>query len=250
MQYKNSIEAIYFQLNELVQNVAEWGTERELRTIDIDLTLDKIRDVYDIISSLKNEQLQQPSAKIIEEEVIEKETPIEDLSAKEEVVEEKAAPIQENSAEAIYDMEEEKSVPEPPIQAEIKEEIKEKIKASVVKPKNPLTTSISDKFNHDRPTLHEELSTHVESEDLANHLKNRPITNLSSAIGLNEKFEFIHNLFNGDKEKYEETIEKLNVASNFNEAFNYLSVKLGWNMSEPMPQRILELIRRKLIVNQ
>lgn len=260
MQYKNSIEAIYFQLNEALQNVGEWGAESQLHAIDIDITLEKLRNVYDTMSSLKQELLITPNNTSSASSEKKDNTPTivtknEDIKPPITELEDKTiivtasesadiATDQPGAEESIqFDVDEK----EPNIEPEPEPSPKPTAPKPTTSSNSFEESSISGKYNKNRPTLHEELSTQVSSEDLANQLKNRPITNLSSAIGLNEKFEFIHNLFNGDKDKYEEAIEKLNTTTSFNEAYNYLSSTLNWDMSEALPQRVLELIRRKLI---
>ena len=242
MEYKNSVEAVYIQLNDILQHVAEWGSEETLRTIDIDLTLNKLRDVYDIIHSLKNEQLTQA--------IPSNETPAQYLKETivEENIEENVEEVEDSESSSIeFEVEETPSAIEEP--SKNLEEIKNKIKSSVKNDEGVNTLNLSEQYKATQLTLNEELSSHVSSEDLAIKLKTRPIKNLSSAIGLNEKFEFINNLFHGNKEQYEETVDTLNQATNFNEAYDFLSSKLGWDMSDPLAQRMLELIRRKLIIN-
>ena len=95
MEYKNSVEAVYIQLNDILQHVAEWGSEETLRTIDIDLTLNKLRDVYDIIHSLKTEQLTQA--------IPSNETPTQYLEETivEENIEEKVEEVEDSESSSI-----------------------------------------------------------------------------------------------------------------------------------------------------
>jgi hypothetical protein len=225
MHYKNTIEAIYVQLDEVQQSIAKLGGENKLRNIDLDLSLSKLRDVYDLILSLQKENKPSNAQTNIVDEVI-------------PATEKKTEQSIENQPSGFG-----------------KEKISiEEIKKIITKPAPPKDEMkhdfLGNHFKSEKPTLNEELSSKVSSSDLANRIKNKPITNLSSAIGLNEKFELINTLFNGDKEKYEQTIDTLNKATNFNEAYNYLSTSFQWNMNEPLVQRILELIRRKLIVKK
>jgi hypothetical protein len=239
MQYKNTYEAILIQLSEIQQQIALLSSEEPIRNIDLDLSLAKLRDIYDLMLSLRHEHPEMPNPILSEEP-----------APKEEFIKDEPAFIIEDNEDVYetYEFEPDPEEESPVIEKEKNHTPKiSKIKTESVQSDG---SSLGEQFSSTRPTLHEELSTQVDNSDLANTLKNRPITNLSSAIGLNEKFEFINELFNGDKEEYEKTIEKLNIATNFNEAYNYLSTKLNWNMSSPMAQRILELIRRKLIVKK
>ncbi len=240
MRYKNTIEAISLQLHELQKNIAHWEVNEEIRQIDIDSALHKLRDIYDLLLSVRDEENLTLSISVEEESPIELEPEIKIQTA--------VAPQDEVPAEPILQKPSDPPVAPTEETKPSKEETIEIIKKSVSEP----TTDYTKKTSHSglHPTLNEELSTKVKSADLAKHLKNRPITDLSTAIGLNEKFELINNLFNGDRNSYNETIEHLNMATNFNEAFNYLSERLNWEMDNPMVQRLLDLIRRKLIVKK
>ncbi len=246
MRYKNTIEAIRLQLDELQKNIAYWEVSEELRHIDIDTGLHKLRDIYDLLLSIKEDNDLILPTPVKENQPIELEPEIKIKT----VVDQTSEPPAESKHT------------EPKTK---KEETIEIIKKSVLEPQTEYATdktkekkdtansekkSLGDSISGMHPTLNEELSTKVKSADLARHLKNRPITDLSTAIGLNEKFELINNLFNGDRNSYNETIERLNLATNFNEAYNYLSDKLNWDMDNPMVQRLLDLIRRKLIVKK
>jgi hypothetical protein len=230
MQYKNTLEAVYIQLNEILQNVANWGVDQPIRTIDVDLALSKIRNVYDSLLSLKEEQGNSVTLKA--------DTAVEII---ENIVED-SPKTHEPAPVEVPDVT--PKTEETPTKETNKEETNKPITKKYHSTDN---SSLSDKYLKSKPTLNEELSSQVASSDLANQLKNRPITNLSSAIGLNEKFELINTLFHGDKLKYEETIETLNKFANFSEAYNFISTVLKWNISDPSVQRVLELIRRKQI---
>ena len=49
---------------------------------------------------------------------------------------------------------------------------------------------------------------------------------------------------------FQNTITELDGASNFNEAFSYISGSFEWDMEDDSVQLLLELVRRKFIVNQ
>ena len=77
-----------------------------------------------------------------------------------------------------------------------------------------------------------------------------PISSITSGMGLNDKFELINELFKGNREKFDKCMEVLNTAGSFVEAYNYLETNFDWDMDDPYVQRLLELIRRKLIVRR
>jgi hypothetical protein len=103
---------------------------------------------------------------------------------------------------------------------------------------------LSDRFKG-RTTLHE--TFHPSSSTIA---QARPVENLMSAIGINDRFTFIRELFNGDAPLYEQTIHILNDAANFNEAYNFMIQHFDWNMDSDTVQLLLEIIRRKFITGR
>jgi hypothetical protein len=86
------------------------------------------------------------------------------------------------------------------------------------------------------------------------HLKLKPIDDLKSGIGLNEKFLFIRELFNNDHLAYAEAIEKLNAASNLGEAEKILGEQLlthhGWDLETEAAMSFLHLVFRRFGSNQ
>ncbi|MBA7516680.1 hypothetical protein ES705_08728 [subsurface metagenome] len=98
--------------------------------------------------------------------------------------------------------------------------------------------------------MNEEIAGKSKKKDISSQLQSSPISSISGAIGLNEKFELINELFEGDKDTFESTLQVLNMAGSFVEAYNYLDKNFNWDMDNAYVQRILELIRRKLIVRR
>jgi hypothetical protein len=104
---------------------------------------------------------------------------------------------------------------------------------------------LSDRFK-DRTTLHETLHHNVGKE--ATILSQaKPIGHLMAAIGINDRFTFIRELFNNDNVAFEHTIQTLNEAANFNDAYNYMIQHFDWDMDSEAVQQLLEIIRRKFI---
>ncbi|MCK4344515.1 MAG: hypothetical protein KAX05_04455, partial [Bacteroidales bacterium] len=110
--------------------------------------------------------------------------------------------------------------------------------------------TLADLFRNSKSFRSEELAEKNPVMDLSSKLQSQPISDIGSAIGLNDKFLFINELFNGNSEKFEETISYLNNAPNFNDAFNYLNEHFDWEMENPSVQKLLDLARRKLIINE
>lgn len=82
---------------------------------------------------------------------------------------------------------------------------------------------------------------------LAARIQKNKITDIKSAIGINDRFLFINEIFKGDAKKYKQTIEALNNFSNYHEALELVeNVKIE-NKVENQDAVVvfLEIIKRK-----
>lgn len=106
--------------------------------------------------------------------------------------------------------------------------------------------------------VHELISSQEESlndrlkqdkKELAHVLKEAPVKDLRKAIGVNDKFVFISELFRGDEQSYERSIKTINTFHILPEAEYWinreLKVKLGWNDTNDVVQHFYQLVRRR-----
>jgi hypothetical protein len=85
--------------------------------------------------------------------------------------------------------------------------------------------------------------------ELIEVLKETPVKDLRKAIGINDRFLFINDLFRGDESMYERSIKTINSFSIFPEAEYWinreLKVKLGWKIDDPAVLHFDQLIKRR-----
>ncbi|MBQ2364175.1 MAG: hypothetical protein II288_01265, partial [Alistipes sp.] len=72
------------------------------------------------------------------------------------------------------------------------------------------------------------------------------ITDLRRAIGINDKFLMVKDLFNGDIERYEDTIDTLNEFDDLDECMIYIVENFSWNPDSAGAKLLVSLIERKL----
>ncbi len=110
--------------------------------------------------------------------------------------------------------------------------------------------TIADKFQGS-PTLYDKFAVTKEDKSLAGRLQKNPVSDLKKSIGINEKFAFINELFDGDLGSYNAAIEQLNNCKNLNEAFNTLSndlaPKYNWKDEADSFQQLKTLLERRYI---
>jgi hypothetical protein len=85
--------------------------------------------------------------------------------------------------------------------------------------------------------------------ELFEMLKETPIKDLRKAIGINDRFLFIDDLFRGDEAMYERSIKTINSFNIHAEADYWitreLKVKLGWDNENKTVQHFDQLVRRR-----
>jgi hypothetical protein len=85
--------------------------------------------------------------------------------------------------------------------------------------------------------------------ELSEKLTDAPIKDLKKAIGINDRFLFINELFRGDEAMYERSIKTIQNFSILPEAEYWirreLKVKIGWLDSDPIVKQFDQLVRRR-----
>ena len=80
-------------------------------------------------------------------------------------------------------------------------------------------------------------------------LKHEPIKDLRKAIGINDRFVFINDLFRGDEAMYERSIKTINSFHIFPEAEYWINreliVKLGWDADSEIVRHFYQLVKRR-----
>jgi hypothetical protein len=88
-----------------------------------------------------------------------------------------------------------------------------------------------------------------EKTELFEVLKDTPIKDLRKAIGINDRFLFIDDLFRGDEAMYERSIKTINSFTIYAEAeywiIRELKVKLGWPNEHKTVQHFDQLVKRR-----
>lgn len=85
--------------------------------------------------------------------------------------------------------------------------------------------------------------------EMSDKLTDAPIKDLKKAIGVNDRFLFINELFRGDEAMYERSIKTINNFTILPEAQYWiqreLKVKIGWNDSDNVVKQFDQLVRRR-----
>lgn len=162
------------------------------------------------------------------------------------------------------------AVPKPSIQKDEKVVVEEKKQPAVIT--ETRATETNESFNFfdpmvEIPTLalkqqeiNETIATHGESlneklKSTATHkevgisLKQGPIKDLRKAIGINDQYLFINELFRGDQTMYERSIKTINSFNIYGEAEFWikreLKLKLAWPENSEVVELFDQLVKRR-----
>lgn len=238
------------ELNELLKKYNEEG--ETLSQIDIDLLKGKTRNTYDLLMKLSSSSIDQVDEVLVD--VVEIETPpaIENTTKKgdanqEEFIEKpdesiiNEAPIievdieisvEDESGEATISLVETDSdiisensadeIPEIVAEAEIISTEAKEILSETVEIDLFSENTIGEKFEEQK-TVVEKISEEQKIESVGEKIQQDKISGLKNAIGINEKFYFINELFGGDMKLYNEAIENLDNLNDLDSAANLIN---------------------------
>ena len=97
------------------------------------------------------------------------------------------------------------------------------------------------------PSINDKLKTQV--PETGRSLQNEPIKDLRKAIGINDKYAFMRDLFRNDEAAYERSIKTINSFNILPEAEYWIQremkYKLGWDDNSPTVQAFYQLVKRR-----
>lgn len=87
----------------------------------------------------------------------------------------------------------------------------------------PMEQGIGDRLKKEDDSLHQKISQNKGDASISSRMQQSPVANIRSAIGVNDKFLFINELFHGNIQSYNEAIDRLNSFESVQPAFEYLN---------------------------
>lgn len=271
LSIKHEISLLHKQVDFLLRN------EKAVGLLDLDVMMNRTHTIYDKMCSIDlggspeaidEESLinsfvmatEEPMAEeepepMVEEPEPEEEKPtfVEEEPEPEEelrfVEEEEDTLVEENEdayfEEEVEDVEEEKPIEEKPAEVPhnnvddlgfiLNFEPSDEDEAPVEE-ENPSVYTTGDEIEMTIP------------QSLADKYQHDSLNDLRSAIGINDKFLLVNELFGGSMEKYNKSIDNLNDLKTLNGALVYMNelrVELQWNSNNEAYKRLLELVHRK-----
>lgn len=224
-------------------------TPKESTAIDVVSAPEQEAEVHEF--TIESQELD-----VLEDEKIEVNIPEWKLEIKEEVIdsfdfEDKSTdelfdrPLTEEELRVIDEKTRLKTIPEEEISVESAEvEIPNVEEDIVIEPQN--TAAIEEP---QALTLNEMLSAQTPQNTVSGQFNQRQVKDLKGLISLNDKLQFVRDLFNGYSLAYSEAIELINRFDSFDAADNFLkqnyAVKNNWAEKQDVADKFYEILNRR-----
>lgn len=258
MDLNATIDIIIKDLHEVRDIIDDLKKYPGVPVLQIELARSKCKSAAEVIALLKEFHESLNSVKVEKQYKAEEKTEVKEASSgkkaekqdfkeswtekRETVMEEKAIPVVVASL-PVEDRHETSQVYLKEIAPEI---IREKPAAR----KQPENAIIADQFNDRAESFNEKLGGLKHDDDVSEILKTKPLSNLQEAIGINDRFLFIREVFNGNIESYNEAILKLNSAGNLDEAKALVAGFTRENTDTDIVRQLMDLVKRKFHPNE
>ena len=215
MENKKLINILLKDMEELEGLISEIKIKKEFDILEIEFLHTRSKGILQLMQMLKNFEPEIKTPLEIREEKIQIDDSVKTHATSEKIaVEEINIPVSEKELEIPA---------EETVQKE--EEISHRLGDSFMKGKS-LNDMVDD---HNK---------------LEFKLSNRPVSNIQAAIGINDRFQYIRELFDGSSEKYADTVTSLDSMNSINEAVSYLQQNFKWKKNETS-MKFTNLVKRR-----
>jgi hypothetical protein len=172
-----------------------------------------------------------------------------EISTEKPIIEhEKPKTVDETQTTVVKNIEEPKQDNTIEKQPNIEEDVKTKAEPNIVeKIEKTKTHSFEDASSKQLSSINDIISANQTGNVLANKLNKKPLENINSAIGLNDKFQYIRELFDGVADNYSNTIDYLNSLKSFDEAMKYIETNFNWDTEDAVVVKFLEIVNRRFL---
>jgi len=224
MDFNTTLELIIKDLNDACKIIDNFKSYPGVPELHVEFAKAKCKSSADIIALLKKDE--NLTSKSVPEDKKNAEKEI--LTIEETVVEEDPPPVKTIEKQPAEEVE---------VESPTEKHVKMRQKPSSI---------IADNFTDMSARINEQLGNRKSKDDVTEIIKSKPISNLRNAIGLNDKFLLIRELFDGDKGKYEQAIARLEETAVIEDAKAIISEYSNLDDENEALVLLISLVKRKL----
>ena len=224
------------RVKELLKN---WQQKKAVSNIERNIALNQLATLYDEVLDLGIAE-GKPAEVILDkpEEPKQEEQVISSITTEATVIEKEHEPVvavQTPPTSTLI-----KSVTENK-DSQVKTAVRQEKQEEGGKEEQNKTVRLGDKFAGVQKYLYD----NFEHQDDAGFARFSAIDDINRAIGINDRFLFIKELFNGDKDLFNQTIAMLNGYSCLDDALMYIHENFSWNSEDSAVKQLVLLLYRR-----
>jgi|GEM_PF-863642 chemotaxis protein histidine kinase CheA len=236
---RNRIKSILEEIEMLEELSLPDNNTSQSRDADAEIKNISPPEISDKKEETENETIPQPSATT--EDSAQKKSPV------------KEAPDEKEDAPDTDKSQSMQTTPETPV-TESQEEEKstsehkettQALKSESQENKKKENKVLGEKLKKENASFNEQLGKTQKSNSHKHSFSTPPITDLKKAMGINDRFFFQRELFNGSADIMSQTLEQLNQMGDINEAHNFLLANFNWDPENEAVLSFMELVERR-----
>lgn len=232
----NGKSLIFKEIKKSLDALSDPGYLKQLSRIEMDLVMEKLRTMYDLLSGMEDtDSGERPGANVEAKFEVDENEEINPSIVEEKIQQSETEPGEIALEELVFEKRE--PVEDPPRSSD--------------KPLQPdlFTTGDAARMPEKKSVI-DAISRENQTESIADKFqKNARVESLKKAIGINEKFFFINELFEGDLNEYNSVIESLDQFKTLEDSLSYLhnlSEERNWNDHAEAFSNLKQFLERKL----
>lgn len=189
--------------------------------------------------------VEEKATKVFEQEVSRQIEP--EIKAAEKIIEKEEVSIVENNITAPEIVQETIEIEQQEVETQQQniqfksEAIQKELELEDDEPVDIHNKRLGDSF------LKEKSVNDIRSDDMSkleHKLSNRPLSSIQSAIGINDRFQYIRELFEGSADNFVKAVTELDSMNDMKEAVDYLQTNFKWKKNEAS-LKFVNLIKRR-----
>jgi hypothetical protein len=254
MDFNATIDLIIKDLDEARKIIDDLKKIPGVPVLQVELAKSKCKSAGEIIALLKEMSINEsashdqsgqkitPEAEPLKSELI----TIQDTTVIRHPSEEKRSTSKPSRATSETTVQKQEKVSEITIVRSVSESVEVKKDQKTETAKETDTSILADRFSHLSNRFNEHLGSNKSDEDITEKLNTKPISSLSDAIGINDKFHFIREIFNNDRDAFTQAITRLESTDSLADAKAIIMSYTGNSDENEAVSQLISLVKRKL----
>ncbi|NPA35952.1 MAG: hypothetical protein GXO47_03780 [Chlorobi bacterium] len=131
-----------------------------------------------------------------------------------------------------------------PVEKQTDIQVKEEVEPADNHSQQENDKRIADVLQKNKSAVNERVALKDTEKDL---VFVKPVDDVRKAMGINDRFLFQRELFNGNNKLFEHTLDQLNDMSSFDDARRFLESNFNWDMESDVTASFFKMVKRRFL---